>query len=231
MGHDRLEGSAGADPADIVMDPAERSAIAHATAQLLISRSAGEEDAERVERLVSFAEEHGLDTLAELWSTAHPVSLPGALWRLYLVKAALSHNLTDGSEVFSRGLEGLGGIDAVVVGADRVCSNGDTANKIGTYMLALVAKEHNVPFYVAAPFTTLDTSLENGDCIEIEERPGEEIIDTSKAQKNMKTWNPAFDVTPAKYITGIITEKGMIVKMDGEDTFDVAKFVQSTRDI
>ena len=117
MGHDRLEGSAGADPADIVMDPAERSAIAHATAQLLISRSAGEEDAERVERLVSFAEEHGLDTLAELWSTAHPVSLPGALWRLYLVKAALSHNLTDGSEVFSRGLEGLGGIDAVVVGA------------------------------------------------------------------------------------------------------------------
>lgn len=117
MGHDRLEGSAGADPADIVMDPAERSAIAHATAQLLISRSAGEEDAERVERLVSFAEEHGLDTLAELWSTAHPVSLPGALWRLYLVKAALSHNLTDGSEVFSRGLEGLVGIDAVVVGA------------------------------------------------------------------------------------------------------------------
>lgn len=123
------------------------------------------------------------------------------------------------------------GVDAVVVGADRVCSNGDTANKIGTYMLALVAKEHNVPFYVAAPFTTLDTSLENGDCIEIEERPGEEIIDTSKAPKNMKTWNPAFDVTPAKYITGIITEKGMIVKMDGEDTFDVAKFVQSTRDI
>lgn len=122
------------------------------------------------------------------------------------------------------------GVDAVVVGADRVCSNGDTANKIGTYMLALVAKEHNVPFYVAAPFTTLDTSLENGDCIEIEERPGEEIIDTSKAPKNMKTWNPAFDVTPAKYITGIITEKGMIVKMDGEDTFDVAKFVQMTRE-
>lgn len=119
------------------------------------------------------------------------------------------------------------GVDAVVVGADRVCSNGDTANKIGTYMLALVAKEHNVPFYVAAPFTTLDSKLENGDCIEIEERPGEEIIETSKAPKNIKTWNPAFDVTPAKYITGIITEKGMIEKIDGKDTFDVAKFIQS----
>jgi S-methyl-5-thioribose-1-phosphate isomerase len=119
------------------------------------------------------------------------------------------------------------GVDAVVVGADRVCSNGDTANKIGTYMLALVAKEHNVPFYVAAPFTTLDTNLENGDCIEIEERPGEEIIETSKAPKNIRTWNPAFDVTPAKYITGIITEKGVIVKSDGKDAFDVASFIQS----
>lgn len=119
------------------------------------------------------------------------------------------------------------GVDAVVVGADRVCSNGDTANKIGTYMLALVAKEHNVPFYVAAPFTTLDSKLENGDCIEIEERPGEEIIETSKAPKNIKTWNPAFDVTPAKYITGIITEKGMIEKNKGKDTFDVTKFIQS----
>jgi len=117
MAHDRLEGSAGADPADIVMDPAERSAIAHATAQLLVSRQATGEDSERVEKLVSFAEEHGLDTLAELWSSAHPVTLPGALWRLYLVKAALSHNLHDASEVFSRGLEGLKGIDAVVVGA------------------------------------------------------------------------------------------------------------------
>lgn len=119
------------------------------------------------------------------------------------------------------------GVDAVVVGADRVCSNGDTANKIGTYMLALVAKEHNVPFYVAAPFTTLDTNLENGDCIEIEERPGEEIIETSKAPKNIRTWNPAFDVTPAKYITGIITEKGVIVKSDGKDAFDIASFIQS----
>lgn len=117
-------------------------------------------------------------------------------------------------------------VDAVVVGADRVCSNGDTANKIGTYMLALVAKEHRVPFYVAAPFTTLDVNLKDGDCIEIEERPGEEIIESSKAPKNMKTWNPAFDVTPAKYVTGIITEKGMIVKDDGQDVFDIVGFIE-----
>ncbi len=116
------------------------------------------------------------------------------------------------------------GADACVVGADRCCRNGDTANKIGTCMLAVVAYEHNVPFYVASPFTTLDVNLENGDCIEIEERPTQEMIDTSRAPKDMKVWNPAFDVTPAKYITGIITEKGIIEK--GEDgTFDVAAFV------
>lgn len=116
------------------------------------------------------------------------------------------------------------GVDACVVGADRVCKNGDTANKIGTFMLAVVAYEHNVPFYVASPFTTLDVILEDGDCIEIEERPANEMIDSSHAPKDMKVWNPAFDVTPAKYITGIITEKGIIEK-GGNDTFDVVSFV------
>ena len=116
------------------------------------------------------------------------------------------------------------GVDACVVGADRCCKNGDTANKIGTCMLAVVAYENKVPFYVASPFTTLDVNLETGDCIEIEERPAEEMIDSSRAPSGMKVWNPAFDVTPAKYITGIITEKGIIEK--GEDgTFDVASFV------
>lgn len=116
------------------------------------------------------------------------------------------------------------GIDACVAGADRVCANGDTANKIGTYMLALCAKAHGIPFYIAAPFTTLDTKLANGDLIEIEERPAAEMIDTSKAPTTMPVWNPAFDVTPAAYITGIITEKGVIRK--GEDgTFDIAAFI------
>lgn len=116
------------------------------------------------------------------------------------------------------------GVDACVVGADRVCANGDTANKIGTLMLAICAHEHNIPFYVAAPFTTLDTKLENGDCIEIEERPANEIIETSRAPLNMPVWNPAFDVTPAKYITGIVTEKGVIRKGLG-GVFDIQDFI------
>jgi S-methyl-5-thioribose-1-phosphate isomerase len=118
------------------------------------------------------------------------------------------------------------GVDACVVGADRVCANGDTANKIGTYMLALCAYQHNVPFYVAAPFTTLDIKLENGDCIEIEERPAAEMITSSRAPSGMPVWNPAFDNTPNKFITGIITEKGVIRK--GEDgKFDIAGFINA----
>jgi len=116
------------------------------------------------------------------------------------------------------------GADACVVGADRVCANGDTANKIGTYQLAVAAKEHGVPFYVASPFTTLDVHLEHGDKIEIEERSANELIDTSQAPKHMNVWNPGFDVTPAKYITGIITEKGVVLK-DDNGNLNVADFV------
>jgi len=116
------------------------------------------------------------------------------------------------------------GVDACVVGADRVCANGDTANKIGTYMLAVLAHEHKVPFYVASPFTTLDTKLKDGECIEIEERPAKEMIDTSRAPTDMPCWNPAFDVTPSKYITGIITEKGMVPKAE-DGTFDIQGFI------
>lgn len=111
-----------------------------------------------------------------------------------------------------------------MVGADRVCANGDTANKIGTYNLSLVAAAHGVPFYVASPFTTLDTNLKTGDDIKIEERPAEELLKTSAAPPNMPCWNPAFDVTPAKYITGIVTEKG-IIEPSVDGTFDVAGFV------
>ena len=115
-------------------------------------------------------------------------------------------------------------MDAVVVGADRVCANGDTANKIGTYNLSIVAAYHNVPVYVAAPITSLDINLASGDMIPIEERKAEELIESSKAPLNMPCWNPAFDVTPAKNIAGIITEKGVIVP-DAEGKFDVKAFV------
>ncbi|XP_068976817.1 methylthioribose-1-phosphate isomerase isoform X3 [Bombus flavifrons] len=103
-------------------------------------------------------------------------------------------------------------ISAVVVGADRVAANGDTANKIGTYQIAIVAKYHNVPFYVAAPRTSIDFTIPNGDHIVIEERPEREmthINDQRIAAPGIQCWNPAFDVTPASLIKGIITEVGV----------------------
>ncbi len=105
------------------------------------------------------------------------------------------------------------GVDLCVVGTDRVAANGDVANKIGTYNLAVVAHENNVPFYVAAPTTTIDMATKHGDEIEIEERPASEITHVRECQitpDNIEVGNPAFDVTPAKYVTAIITEKGVV---------------------
>jgi methylthioribose-1-phosphate isomerase len=104
-------------------------------------------------------------------------------------------------------------IDLVVVGADRIAANGDAANKIGTYALAIAAQAHNVPFYVAAPFSTIDFDLANGSQIPIEERNGSEIAqigDTDICVAGVEFYNPAFDVTPANLINAIITEKGVI---------------------
>ena len=105
------------------------------------------------------------------------------------------------------------GVDLCVVGTDRVAANGDVANKIGTYNLAVVAHENGVPFYVAAPTTTIDMATKHGDEIEIEERPASEITHVGECQitpDGVEVGNPAFDVTPAKYITAIITEKGLV---------------------
>jgi methylthioribose-1-phosphate isomerase len=104
------------------------------------------------------------------------------------------------------------GVDLCVVGCDRVAANGDTANKIGTYNLALVAHAHNVPFYVAAPTSTIDLTMPTGDDIEIEERAPEEVSligATQVTPEGASVANPAFDVTPAKYVTAIITEMGI----------------------
>ncbi|MDM9385297.1 S-methyl-5-thioribose-1-phosphate isomerase [Chlorogloeopsis sp. ULAP01] len=104
-------------------------------------------------------------------------------------------------------------IHAVVVGADRIAANGDTANKIGTYSLALVSKAHNIPFFVAAPLSTIDFSLSDGGQIPIEERDPAEIYqvgDIILTPSGAEFYNPAFDVTPAELITGIITEKGTL---------------------
>lgn len=106
-----------------------------------------------------------------------------------------------------------GKISAVIVGADRIAINGDTANKIGTYSLSVLAKENSVPFYVAAPVSTIDFSLESGDKIPIEERKEDEIKSIIKGidrLSNLKVENPAFDVTPGQLITAIITEYGIL---------------------
>jgi methylthioribose-1-phosphate isomerase len=108
-----------------------------------------------------------------------------------------------------------GEIDLVVVGADRIARNGDTANKIGTYGVAVLSKWHNLPFYVAAPTSTLDLSLASGNGIPIEERAAEEVTHFRGIRitpKEIGTFNPAFDVTPHDLISGIITEKGIARK-------------------
>jgi methylthioribose-1-phosphate isomerase len=106
-----------------------------------------------------------------------------------------------------------GKVSCVIVGADRIAANGDTANKIGTYTLAVLAKENGIPFYVAAPTSTIDPSLSSGDEIPIEERNPEEVTTIGGihlAPKNVAAANPAFDITPHQYITAIITEKGIV---------------------
>ena len=105
-----------------------------------------------------------------------------------------------------------GKIQSVIVGADRIAANGDTANKIGTYNVAILANAHDLPFYVAAPTSTLDLSLETGDLIPIEQRAAEEVtkgFGSRTAPEGVKVYSPAFDVTPAHLITAIITEKGI----------------------
>jgi len=106
-----------------------------------------------------------------------------------------------------------GEVDCVIVGADRIVANGDTANKIGTYSLAVLARENDVPFYVAAPTTTIDLSLASGDKIPIEQRSPAEVTHIrgiSIAPEGIDVANPAFDVTPHRYITAIITERGIV---------------------
>ncbi|EFJ31105.1 hypothetical protein SELMODRAFT_87975, partial [Selaginella moellendorffii] len=129
-------------------------------------------------------------------------------------------------------LQSSGRVDAVIVGADRVAANGDTANKIGTYSLAVSASRHGIPFLVAAPLTSVDLSISSGDQISIEERSALELTHTQGGQghrvaaEGISVWNPAFDVTPAALISAIITDKGVITKADESGTFDIPAFVK-----
>ena len=106
-----------------------------------------------------------------------------------------------------------GKVDVVLVGADRICANGDFANKIGTYGLAVLAQHHRVPFYCAAPWSTVDATLASGDLIPIEQRAAAEVTVVAGrpiAPDGMTALNPAFDVTPARYVTGFITDRGVV---------------------
>jgi methylthioribose-1-phosphate isomerase len=114
----------------------------------------------------------------------------------------------------------LGKVQAVIVGADRITANGDVANKIGTYGVAVLAKEHKIPFYVAAPLSTIDINLKSGEEIPIEERDAGEVTSfggTMVAPLGVKVYNPAFDMTPVRLVSGIITERGVVTR-DFENT-------------
>lgn len=155
---------------------------------------------------------HKEGRLARVFCTeTRPYNQGARLTAFELVQDQLPGTLiTDSMVSFLMATQGL---DAIVVGADRIAANGDTANKIGTYQLAVTAKHHGVAFYVAAPFTSFDLSLASGDQIEIEERPARELTQVQGIQvapQEIAVWNPGFDVTPASLITGIITEKGVI---------------------
>ena len=123
------------------------------------------------------------------------------------------------SDNMSGHLMSHGEVDAIVVGTDRVAGNGDVANKIGTYMVAVLAKRHNIPFYVACPLSTIDRSISSGAEIPIEERPISEVTgyqDMQWAAKGVSVRNPAFDVTPVDLVTGLITEKGVVLRPNTE---------------
>ncbi|KAI9004900.1 S-methyl-5-thioribose-1-phosphate isomerase [Phycomyces nitens] len=130
-------------------------------------------------------------------------------------------------------------VQAIVVGADRVAANGDTANKIGTYQLAITAKHHNILFIVAAPSTSIDLSTKSGKDIVIEQRPAEELVTVTgllegknipatvrTAAQGVCVWNPSFDVTPSELISAIVTERGVAVKAPGQTEFDMNAFLQ-----
>jgi methylthioribose-1-phosphate isomerase len=111
----------------------------------------------------------------------------------------------------------LGKVDWVIVGSDRIASNGDVANKIGTYNLAVLARYHGVKFMVVAPTTTVDMNIASGEDITIEQRPSEEVLSIGGkrlAAEGVDAWNPAFDVTPADLVDAIVTEKGVVLSPD-----------------
>ena len=154
---------------------------------------------------------HERGRVALVWvDETRPVMQGSRLTAWEMVKEGIPHRLI--SDVAAGFVMKRGEVDLVVTGADRIAANGDTANKIGTYSVAVLAKHHGIPFYVAAPFSTIDASIPSGEAIPIEERDGDEVRRTGghqTAPPETPVYNPAFDVTPAELIAGIITERGV----------------------
>ncbi|PKM76195.1 MAG: S-methyl-5-thioribose-1-phosphate isomerase [Firmicutes bacterium HGW-Firmicutes-15] len=161
---------------------------------------------------------HKVGKIKRVWACETRPVLQGArltVWELMQDKIPVTL-ITDSMAAH---LMSLGRVGAVVVGADRIAANGDTANKIGTYSLAVLARYHDLPFYVAAPWSTIDMSILSGQEIPIEERNQEEVRRVEGKYitvPEVKVFNPAFDVTPAVLISGIITQKGVILPPLGE---------------
>jgi methylthioribose-1-phosphate isomerase len=155
---------------------------------------------------------HAQGKVALVWvDETRPVMQGSRLTAWECVREGIPHRLI--ADVVAASVMARGEVDLVVTGADRIAANGDTANKIGTYSLAVLAAHHQVPFYVAAPFSTIDPALPSGAAIPIEERDGSEVrrVGTQPtAPSASPVFNPAFDVTPAGLIAAIITERGVI---------------------
>jgi methylthioribose-1-phosphate isomerase len=154
---------------------------------------------------------HAKGKVALVWvDETRPVMQGSRLTAWECVREGIPHRLI--ADVAAGSIMARGEIDMVVTGADRIAANGDTANKIGTYSVAVLAKHHGVPFYVAAPFSTIDPALPSGAAIPIEERDGAEVRRVGSQQtapESSPVFNPAFDVTPATLIAAIITERGV----------------------
>jgi methylthioribose-1-phosphate isomerase len=154
---------------------------------------------------------HARGKLAMLWvDETRPVMQGSRLTAWECVREGIPHRLI--ADVVAASVMARGEVDLVVTGADRIAANGDTANKIGTYALAVLARHHGVPFYIAAPFSTIDAALASGAEIPIEERDAAEVRRVGSQQtapEGSPVYNPAFDVTPAALIAAIITERGV----------------------
>ena len=155
---------------------------------------------------------HEAGRLAMVWvDETRPVMQGSRLTAWELATEGIPHRLI--SDVAAGFVMKRGEVDLVVTGADRIAANGDTANKIGTYSVAVLARHHRIPFYVAAPCSTIDPSIPTGEAIVIEERAAAEVRGVGGRQTAptaSPVWNPAFDVTPAELITAIVTERGVV---------------------